>query len=85
MEEEILNFCSFYFASDSIHNKVRRNEAFFDGDESEKLEVFAYPIESLGKEGTRYMTDKERKLAEDYVLLNSPEIQPYLRHHLEFI
>ena len=82
MEEEILNFCSFYFATDSIHNKIRRNEARFDGDGSEKLEVFEYPIECLGKEGSRYLTDKERKLAEEYVLLNSPEIQPYLRYHL---
>ena len=60
--------------TDSIHNKIRRNEARFDGDGSEKLEVFEYPIECLGKEGSRYLTDKERKLAEEYVFLNSPEI-----------
>ena len=80
MEEEILNICSFYFASDTIHNKVRRNEVLFDVQNSENLEVFKYPIQSLGKERTRYMNDDERELAEEYVLLNSPEVQPYLRY-----
>ena len=80
MEEEILNIFSFYFASDTIHNKVRRNEVLFDVQNSENLEVFKYPIQSLGKEGTRYMSDDERELAEEYVLLNSPEVQPYLRY-----
>ncbi|XP_074352733.1 uncharacterized protein LOC141691880 [Apium graveolens] len=81
MEEEILNICSFYFASDTIHNKVRRNEVLFGVQNSENLEVFNYPIQSLGKEGTRYMSDDERELAEEYVLLNSPEVQPYLRKY----
>ncbi|XP_074373932.1 uncharacterized protein LOC141714303 [Apium graveolens] len=81
MEEEILNICSFYFASDTIHNKVRRNEVLFDVQNSENLEVFKYPIQSLGKEGTRYMSDDERELAEEYVLLNSPEVQPYQRKY----
>ena len=26
------------------------------------------------------MSDDERELAEEYVLLNSPEVQPYLRY-----
>ncbi|XP_074374552.1 uncharacterized protein LOC141714958 [Apium graveolens] len=81
MEEEILNICSFYFSSNTIHNKVRRNEVLFDVQNSENLEVFKYPIQSLGKEGTRYMSDDERELAEEYVLLNSPEVQPYLRKY----
>ncbi|XP_074326587.1 uncharacterized protein LOC141664530 [Apium graveolens] len=81
MEEEILNICSFYFASDTIHYKVRRNEVLFDVQNSENLEVFKYPIQSLGKEGTRYMSDDERELAEEYVLLNSFEVQPYLRKY----
>ena len=79
-EEEILNICSFYFASDTIHNKVRRNEVLFDVQNSKNLEVFNYPIQSLGKEGNRYMSDDERELVEEYVLLNSPEVQPYLRY-----
>ncbi|XP_074356744.1 uncharacterized protein LOC141696513 [Apium graveolens] len=81
VEEEILNICSFYFSSDTIHNKVRRNDVLFDVQNSENLEVFKYPIQSLGKEGTRYMSDDERELVEEYVLLNSPEVQPYLRKY----
>ncbi|KAL8091703.1 hypothetical protein AgCh_034097 [Apium graveolens] len=57
------------------------NAALIDPVMIVNLEVFKYPIQSLGKEGTRYMSDDERELAEEYVLLNSPEVQPYLRKY----
>ncbi|KAL8095892.1 hypothetical protein AgCh_037034 [Apium graveolens] len=61
--------------------KVRRNGVLFDVQNSENLEVFKYPIQSLGKEGTQYMRDDERELADENVLLNSLEVQPYLRKY----
>nr|XP_017227617.1 PREDICTED: uncharacterized protein LOC108203305 [Daucus carota subsp. sativus] len=81
MEEEIVNICAFYFASDSIHNKLSRNEVLFDVQKTDKLEVFKYPCDSLGKERSRYLNDDEQLLADEYVLLNSPEVQPYLRRY----
>ncbi|XP_063946042.1 uncharacterized protein LOC135151492 [Daucus carota subsp. sativus] len=81
MEEGIVNICSFYFASDSIHNKLSRNEVLFDVQKTDKLEIFKYPCESLGKERSRYLNDDEQLLVDEYVLLNSPEVQPYLRRY----
>ena len=83
VEEEMLNFCSFYFDSkiNTVHNQLQRNEVICGQHEDHELEVFTYPVSITGKPTNKYLTDDEQLLAEQYVLFNSPEVQPYIQEY----
>ena len=82
VEEEMINFFSFYFRStvETVNNVVGRNEIVIDAQDESIIEVFRYPIETSGKRVTGYLNDDDLKIAEYYVLLNTPEVQPYIRY-----
>nr|XP_017221555.1 PREDICTED: uncharacterized protein LOC108198305 [Daucus carota subsp. sativus] len=86
VEEETVNFCSYYFKSNvgTVHNTVGRNEVAVEKQDDSILEVFRYPIECLGKHVVRYLDDDEYFIAEYYVLLNMPEVQPYIREYASY-
>nr|XP_017227907.1 PREDICTED: uncharacterized protein LOC108203473 [Daucus carota subsp. sativus] len=67
-----------------IHNTVGRNEVAVEKQDDSILEVFRYPIECLGKHVVRYLDDDEYFIAEYYVLLNMPEVQPYIREYASY-
>ncbi|XP_074347194.1 uncharacterized protein LOC141686025 [Apium graveolens] len=81
VEEEMINFSSFYFRSsiNTVHNTARRNEVVVEAQEENVLEVFRYPLQTIGKHVVGYLNKSDLMIAEYYVLLNMPEVQPYIR------
>ncbi|CAM8992321.1 unnamed protein product [Rhodiola kirilowii] len=79
-EEELVNFCSLYFESDvyTVHNQLRRNEVASSTTDSNLLEAYTYPVKLYSPEKDRYLDDDELKIIENYVLLNMPEVAPFL-------
>ena len=80
-EEECLHFCSLFFESkvETIHNRLRRNEAPRKFLNDDLLEVYTYQTHPSLRSSDRILSDEEHGLVAYYVLINSPEIGKYLR------
>lgn len=80
--EEASSFCSYYFEPhvNTKHLKVSRNDdGAFEGEEYEgNLSIFTYPGHSFGRTKKRFLTDDEIQAAHTYILLNCPEVAPYI-------
>ena len=79
LREEMSNFSVHYFPS-HVPSKLRkpaRNDAYQD--DGNAISIFNYPGEKGGKTKRRWMTKgNEMDVAHTYVLLNCPEVQPYV-------
>ena len=79
--EEASTFASYYYPPDVTCRRTRvpRND---DGGEScsirQPLSIFNYPGRPSGKCTTYFLQDKEMKVTHLYVLLNCPEVEPFL-------
>jgi len=73
-------FGSYYFIANvpSRRTRVPRND---DGGVSSypQISVFNYPGRAAGATKVRWMDAKEFEAAKLYVLLNTPEVQPYIK------
>lgn len=85
--EEASSFCAHYFEPhvNTRHRKVPRND---DGGEvveehEENLSIFTHSGRPLGRGKVRYLTEDEHRAAQMYILLNCPEVKPYIEY--EFI
>ena len=79
--DEAAKFASFYFkeGDPTISEKEKRNKVQLNDDlPYEMFEIFKPPGKPLGAEGKRYLSDDEYKAAWLYVLLNCPEVQPFI-------
>ena len=82
--EEASAFCAHYFEPHvrTRHRKVPRNYdggmgmAQYDG----SLSIFTCPGRTLGKEKIKYLTEEDYSAAQMYILLNCPEVQPFIRY-----
>lgn len=78
--EESTTFASYYHPLDILSRRTRvlRND---DGGESSMnppLSIFNYRGHPYGKCTTSFINDKEMKAAHLYILLNCPEVAPYI-------
>ncbi|XP_058775568.1 uncharacterized protein LOC131649832 [Vicia villosa] len=86
--EEMSTFASYYYPPDvpSRRTRVPRND---DGGEDfsmgPPLSIFNYPGRPFGKSTTSTLDDKEMKAAHLYILLNCPEVVPYLDMHSDLL
>ncbi|XP_074352837.1 uncharacterized protein LOC141691989 [Apium graveolens] len=71
----------FQLRNETVYNVVHRYEIVMVARDEPILEVFAYPIQSSGKQVIGHFNDKDLKIVEYYVLLNMPELQPYIREY----
>lgn len=80
--EEMSTFASYYYPPNvpSRRTRVPRND---DGGEGSSmnppLSIFNYPGRPLGKCINSTLDDKEMKVMHLYILLNCPEVEPYLK------
>ncbi|XP_065878103.1 uncharacterized protein [Euphorbia lathyris] len=87
--EELSNFCSYYFEPQvyTHHRKVPRNDGGNDDaiDKSNLL-IFNYNGRYIGRARTRWLEEKERFAIHSYILLNCPEVRPFVelyKDHLQ--
>ena len=79
--EEISTFCSHYFDSsvDTNFNRVDRNDddgaIFPDG----CISIFSHPGQPFGEKRSRILTIEEYEQIMLYVLLNTDEVEPYIK------
>lgn len=80
--EETSTFASYYYPSDipSRRTRVPRND---DGGEgcsiNPTFSIFNYPGRPAGRCISCFLEEREMKAAHLYVLLNCPEVEPYLK------
>ena len=82
--EEASLFCSHYFEDhvNTRHRKVPRNDdgGRYRGEEYEgNLSIFTQPGRAFGKSKSRFLTEEEYAIAQSYVLLNSTEVEPFIK------
>lgn len=86
--EEASTFASYYYPPDVTCRRTRvpRND---DGGEScsirQPLSIFNYFGRPSGKCTTYFLQDKEMKAAHLYVLLNCPEVEPFLSMYTDML
>ncbi|XP_043814764.1 uncharacterized protein LOC122724332 [Manihot esculenta] len=80
--EEATSFCAHYFESyvQTRHRKVPRNVDISESTENYEgnLSIFMQSGRPIGKGTTRYLMEDEYKAAQVYILLNCPEVKPYI-------
>ena len=79
--EEAAKFASYYFGGGEpeIPRPIQRNSAQLNvNDDQPRLSVFQSFGRISGKRTIRYLEHKECVAARKYVLLNTPEVEPYL-------
>ena len=80
--EEMSTFASYYHPPDILSRRTRlpRNDDGREGSSmNPPLSIFNYPGRPLGKCITSTLDDREIKAAHLYILLNCPEVVPYLK------
>nr|GMD27150.1 uncharacterized protein LOC109185082 [Ipomoea batatas] len=81
--EETTHFAPFYFEDNVQSRRTQIGQNLNDGgiDTSllTTLSVFNRPGHPIGAKGQRYLNNKERFAAHQYILLNYEEVQPILR------
>ena len=79
--EETSTFASYYYPPDTPSRRTRlpRNDDGGDGfSTNPPLSIFNYPGRPSGKHSCTIMEEKEIEAAKLYVLLNCPEVEPFL-------
>jgi len=81
--EEASLLCSYYFEDYVFtrHTRVLRNDAGVvnKGDDQEgKLSIFKHPCRQFGCKKSRILLGEEYDVAHKYILMNCPEVEPYL-------
>lgn len=78
--EEMSTFASYYYPSDvpSRRTRVPRNDGE-GSSENPPLSIFNHPGRSYGKCITSTLNDKEMEAGHLYILLNCPEVVPYIK------
>ena len=79
--DEATKFVSFYFkeGDPTLPLKEKRNEVYLnDIVHDDMFEIFKPPGKAISAEGKRYLADNEYTAANLYVLINCPEVQPFI-------
>ena len=80
--DEAAKFASFYFkeGDPTLPLKEKRNEVYLDDIvDDDMFEIFNPPGKAIGAEGKRYLADNEYTATHLYVLMNCPEVQPFIK------
>ena len=73
-----LFFCS--EGDPTLPLKEKRNEVYLDDIvDDDMFEIFKPPGKAIGAEGKRYVADNEYTVAHLYILMNCPEVQPFIK------
>lgn len=80
--KEIATYCSKYFAEAATESNKDMHDDGQDNNSTTRTMIFDTFGSPLGRGKARYLDDIEYKAAHNYVLLNSPEIQPLLEYNL---
>ena len=82
LTEEASHFVSHYFEPE-VRCRYRDLPMHDDGgennDRSGVLPIFTHPVRFHGRGKTKLLDDEDLKIAHWYVLMNCPEVEPYLR------
>ncbi|CAB4294143.1 unnamed protein product [Prunus armeniaca] len=83
--EECLSFCALYLGDDTVHkrNKLGRNVDAQGSNMREGFEIFKGPSKSLVRVKYFHLDHQEWDRAHIHVFWNTPEVQPYIREHVE--
>ncbi|CAB4263573.1 unnamed protein product [Prunus armeniaca] len=83
--EEYLSFCALYLGDDTVHkrNKLGRNVDAQGSNMREGFEIFKGLSKSLGRVKYFHIDHQEWDRAHIHVFWNTPEVQPYIREHVE--
>ena len=78
--DEAAKFASFYFKGDpTLPLKEKRNEVYLDDIvDDDMFEIFKPSGKAISAEGKLYLADNEYTAAHLYVLMNCPEVQPFI-------
>ena len=79
--QETTHFCSYYFDShvQTMRTRVGRNDDGGEGSTSaSQISIFNHAGRPHGTCSNRYLLDKELAAAHLHVLLNCPEVEPYI-------
>jgi hypothetical protein len=80
--EEMSTFASFYYPPEFPSRRTRAPHNDDGGEDfsvNPPLSIFNYPDRPFGKCDTYTLDDREMKAAHLYILLNCPEVVPYLK------
>ncbi|XP_052181209.1 uncharacterized protein LOC127794273 [Diospyros lotus] len=82
--EEASLLCSHYFEDHVVtrHTRVPRNDAGVVNerdDQEGKLSIFKHPCRPFGCKKSRMLFGEEYDVAHRYILMNCPEVEPYLQ------
>ncbi|XP_065871961.1 uncharacterized protein [Euphorbia lathyris] len=87
--EESSNFCSYYFEPQvyTRHRKVPRNDDGGDTNDADKsnLMIFSYNGRYSGLARSRWLDEKEHASIHSYILLNCPQVTPYVELYKEHL
>ena len=79
--DEAVKFASLYFkeGDPTLPLKEKRDEVYLDDIvDDDMFEIFKPLGKAIGAEGKRYLADNEYTAAHLYVLMNCPEVQPFI-------
>ena len=79
--DEAAKFASFYFkeGDPTLALKEKWNEVYLDHIvDDDMFEIFKPPGKAIGAKGKRYLVDNKYTAAHLYVLMNCPEVQPFI-------
>lgn len=81
LHRETTQFCSHYFKSFTLATRnVRNNMEFVDESRPITLSLFNKPGRPTGKKCNHWLTAAEWMSAHVHILINSPEVKPYLEY-----
>ncbi|WMV23710.1 hypothetical protein MTR67_017095 [Solanum verrucosum] len=80
LAKERFHFCSYYFDDyvSCLRNRPNRHDVTGNDPAVQSLSIFNQPGKGSKKRTLHKLTEKEKKSAELHVLLNCPEVQPFL-------
>ncbi|KAK6780272.1 hypothetical protein RDI58_022456 [Solanum bulbocastanum] len=80
LAKERSHFCSYYFDDhvSCLRNRPNRHDDTGNDPTVQSLSIFNQPGKGSKKRTLRKLTEKEKKSVELHVLLNCPEVQPFL-------
>lgn len=80
LAKERSHFCSYYFDDyvSCLRNRPNRHDTTGNDPAVQSLSIFNQPGKGSKKRTLHKLTEKEKKSAELHVLLNCPEVQPFL-------
>ncbi|WMV51070.1 hypothetical protein MTR67_044455 [Solanum verrucosum] len=80
LAKERSHFCSYYFDDyvSSLRNRPNRHDVAGNDPAVQSLSIFNQPGKGSKRRTLHKLTEKEKKSVELHVLLNCPEVQPFL-------